>query len=352
MDASRDLLQGQGNSARNTATHTHVVTFSHAQGYRRGDDFSVSVELENVVTQLTLVYNHSIYEEIINMEFYTRWEDTSGETPGFGHVNSVFRQAEPVLFRATFERGSHLTFSWDFGDGVTESIYDNPNTSHIYAEPGVYTIRLVVSNFMDSASYTQIIRIQREVSSAISIYTVTPIVANSTYDFNISLANMTTGDWGTAPCYKLDWDGDENTTTHMTFFGNLTQCQESYPDEYTSTDPSYVIEYSDMTDSYLENLFDGNTWLNVTKENYYGSVTQYIVKLTGKNIVSEVTTTFRFVTTAGPCYNPRVELEPVNRCTPGFNCHATLNIPTFLRSANILLNSRVIFDCFTSQVSL
>ena len=350
VDASRDLLLTDGDPALNTATHTHLVTLTHIQGYRHGDDFNVTVRVENTLSAMTLHYNHSVYEEIVALDFHMLWHDGVREVAGFGHESSVYRQAEPVLFRSTYERGSHMTFTWDYGDGITESFYENPNASHVYAEPGNYNVTLVASNFLDSANLTYRIRVQREISSALSMYTVTPIVANATYDFNISFANMSLGDWGTAPCYRLNFDGDENTTTHLLFFGNLTQCEEFYPDEYVIVDPEYVVEHMALDDSYLEALFDGDTWLNLTVQNYYGSVSQYFVTLTGKNIVSERTVVFRFVTTAGPCFNPLVELEPVNQCTPGFNCHVTRNIPEFFRSDTILLSSYVIFDCFTSQV--
>ena len=50
----------------------------------------------------------------------------------------------PVAFASNAsDPGRKLTYLWDFGDGTTSSL---PDPSHAYAKPGLYTVRLTVTN--------------------------------------------------------------------------------------------------------------------------------------------------------------------------------------------------------------
>ncbi|HNB52033.1 MAG TPA: PKD domain-containing protein [Anaerolineales bacterium] len=48
-----------------------------------------------------------------------------------------------TTFTATIQTGSHVTFTWDFGDGESET---GPVISHTYAHEGTYSITLTASN--------------------------------------------------------------------------------------------------------------------------------------------------------------------------------------------------------------
>jgi len=61
-------------------------------------------------------------------------------------------------------RGAPTTFSWDFGDGSPPSVLRNP--SHVYREPGNYTVSLTVSgpNGSDGETHTEYVHALKQLS--------------------------------------------------------------------------------------------------------------------------------------------------------------------------------------------
>lgn len=67
--------------------------------------------------------------------------------------------ADGVDFDASASTGTRLTYSWDFGDGNTESDY-SATTSHFYSGPGTYTVKLTVTD-----SYGQVNTVSKVVTA-------------------------------------------------------------------------------------------------------------------------------------------------------------------------------------------
>ena len=359
-DDPRPLRVDEANATLDTVTHRHVATFTHVQGYREGDDFNVTVIIWNLVSNETVEFAHSLYEEIIDLAFgASRLDETDTPQPGFGPSEDNFRMEEPVQLEATMTRGSHLTFQWNFGDGSpSQALYDNPAMAYTYSAPGTYTVQLFASNRLNEASYSIVIIIQRSISPSLALHTNTPWPSNNTFNFDAIIANASLADFATEACYRLYFGGDVNATgAHLYFFGDMMQCRLSFPVEEEGfvgeeeTDNPFIIEEIPMSDAEWSSATLYSAYLGLVLQTHYMTVGEWFTTLTGVNIVSSRTAELRVVTTKGPCYHPTVDINSVNLCTPGANCHPTLNIPTFYRAETVLLGSRVRFNCTTSFVS-
>jgi hypothetical protein len=53
---------------------------------------------------------------------------------------------EATVFTVTIQAGTNVSYSWEFGDGVTMSSSVTTVVSHVYSEPGVYTATVTASN--------------------------------------------------------------------------------------------------------------------------------------------------------------------------------------------------------------
>ena len=339
-----------------------MATFQHQEGYRRGDDFNVTVVIRNRVTNKTVHYVHSLYEEIINLTFSAA-RDENGTQSGFGANGDTYPMEVHVHFLASMLRGSHLTFTWDFGDGEEQSVYDNPLVSHLYTQPGTYNVSVHVSNLLNSASYRITIVVQRSISPHLSLSTRTPHPSNNTFTFDAVIGNASLGDIASDACYRLFFGGDVNASVQLYFFGNLQQCARSFPVEvegalgFLASPPlpdeegllhSVNIELSEveLMASVIRSVYIGQL-LDV----HYMTVGEWFTTLTGANIVSNSTSQFTVVTTKGPCFHPTVDIYNRNPCTPGFNCYSNDNLLSYNRSDPIVLYSTIRFNCTTSFVS-
>ena len=69
---------------------------------------------------------------------------------------------QAIQFAARAESGTHIDYSWDFGDGNQE---DGPHPTHVYPNSGVYTIVLTAENSL----YSQEISVDIEVSQSFGV---------------------------------------------------------------------------------------------------------------------------------------------------------------------------------------
>ena len=77
-------------------------------------------------------------------------------------VNAIPNPAkvgEQVRFGSKVEGASPITFEWDFGDGATGA---GTSPTHVYDEPGQYTVRLAVSNEDGEDRDTLTVRVERD----------------------------------------------------------------------------------------------------------------------------------------------------------------------------------------------
>lgn len=67
---------------------------------------------------------------------------------------------QPTTFTATVNTGSHLTYSWDFGDGGNAS---GAQVTHTYSSVGVYTATVTAQNAVSSQDIQTVARVEQPV---------------------------------------------------------------------------------------------------------------------------------------------------------------------------------------------
>ncbi len=123
--------------------------------------------------------------------------------------NPKVNQTVKFTSTSTDPDGDELIYTWDFGDGSELSSDENP--THIYEEPGLYTVVLTVSDGKNTTNTSKVINIQVAISSNL------PPEANFTY----TVENLTVyfNDTSMDPDGNISswlWDfGDMNTSTEQ-----------------------------------------------------------------------------------------------------------------------------------------
>lgn len=99
-------------------------------------------------------------------------------------------------------------YQWDFGDG---SMSDLPNPSHVYDNPGNYTIRLRASNECGTDTYTQGISVVQEPDAAFTASEPDGCVGD-VIDLNATVNSFTNTRWTILPADTLAWCYTDTTT--------------------------------------------------------------------------------------------------------------------------------------------
>ena len=317
-------------------------SFRHEDGYTTGDQYYIQLNVANLVSNVSLNFTVDVYEEITGLtkNVYGFDNATGNLSTGFGPLSNYYIMEEMIHFKTSFERGSHVTYNWDFDDGVTKTVYDFPDIIYEYNSPGTYTVRLNASNPLNYDFLERMIVVQRQVSG-LELWTQHPRPKNRTYDFYLDIGNI-----GTDACYMVDY-GDENATFHFHFLGNETECQRSFPIEWN--DPESRTEFIPLNVPELEAL----DVPNVTFSNHLMKIGILNVRVTGTNIVSREEIVYPVVVTKGPCFNPLVDLESPNACAKGSTCYEETGdqIKSFYKSDIVFVDSKVIFDCEATNIA-
>lgn len=97
-------------------------------------------------------------------------------------------------------------YEWDFGDGNTSDV---PSPTHIYANTGLYLVKLTVTNFTTGCSYSKTLQVPIIREKADFASAVKEICKGSTVNFqtqNINISNISSYIW-------IFGDGSKATTT-------------------------------------------------------------------------------------------------------------------------------------------
>jgi hypothetical protein len=104
---------------------------------------------------------------------------TGQDVVGGGLGQNYFTLENPVKFVASHQRGSHVTYTWKYGDQIQESFYYEKEAFHMYDKDTCFTTELTAKNFHNELKLTRFICIQRGCFN-ISIFCDNPRAKNST----------------------------------------------------------------------------------------------------------------------------------------------------------------------------
>jgi PKD repeat protein len=138
--------------------------------------------------------------------------------------------------------GSPVEWDWDFGDGTSHGITNNP--THIYGSQGIYTVKLIIKD-ATGVSATKTTNI--DLSAPVALFSGTPLSGNE--PLNVQFTDASTGGVPTS------WKWEFNKTSG----GGWTQFNTTQNPWMTFTEGMYDIRLT------ATNLFGSN---NLTKFSY------------------------------------------------------------------------------------
>jgi S-layer protein (TIGR01567 family) len=233
------------------------------------------------------------------------------------------------------------SWSWDFGDGSTSSIEQNP--AYTYVSPGTYYVNLTVSDGNETVSMNKPAYIN--VTQAVVTYTPVASFTYSTSDLTVNFTDASTDADG------LSWDFGDNTsstnqdpshiyTSYGTYTVILTATNSTSSTNNTyiesinvSAAPitpvaSFTYSTSDLTVDFTDASTNADSWswdfgdngssTSVSPSHTYGSAGDYTVELTVTNTTSSETDTYsESITVSEPASSAPVASFDTN-VTEGF----------------------------------
>ena len=144
------------------------------------------------------------------------------------NTNCILKNS-PVNF-SDISTGSPVSWLWDFGDGSSSTIQ---NPSHIYLNPGKYTVSLTITDSQTSSTESKVDHIKVYNNEFIEINNDTNICSNDTAllisneKFTFENANLYNNGWGIGS--QSEGNGFQNWNIHINntnsagvFIGNPT----------------------------------------------------------------------------------------------------------------------------------
>ncbi|XP_070579286.1 polycystin-1-like [Ptychodera flava] len=165
------------------------------------------------------------------------WPTNDSHQMAYGPFKNHVPLSNVTQFTANVFSGSNLTYSWQFGDGTIGS---GNTTSHIYANAGTYTVRLVVENAVNSQTKQRTVYLIEPIPETLQLTATNyePMV-NEVVNFTVNLGNSylhacTVWDFhdGSAklvvgPYYCMQ-RSDYSSYDKQDGYGNQLQCQHSF----------------------------------------------------------------------------------------------------------------------------
>nr|XP_034310453.1 uncharacterized protein LOC105340501 isoform X2 [Crassostrea gigas] len=326
-----------------------AIVFPFHHFYLRGGNYSVTVNIWNLVSNVNYSCLHDLYERIVNLRItvYDHDPDTGITKAGGGANQNYFALEHQVLFVASHDRGSHVTYHWDFGEGSgLSSIYYDQNAYHEYTDDVTYNVILNATNkfVRYHANAATTVKIQRGCFN-IAISTDDPRSKNTTFEYQVFPGTV-----GSDACYFFDFKDDTSLPSRYLMFGDTYYCKRIPEWSKYLNDPNKVF-ISHPSDPWYDDKVANPDDYNVTMYNMFMSEGTYEVTLECKNYVSHTTAVYNTGVTKGPCWWPYVNLTAPNVCEPP-NCDSV--IPTMrnvLRSEQLTVYSDVIINCTSTKVA-
>ncbi|XP_041474499.1 uncharacterized protein LOC121423243 isoform X2 [Lytechinus variegatus] len=173
-----------------------------------------------------------------------------------------------------------------------------------YAQRGVYTITLNVSNPVHWVEVSKTVVIQRSVEDLV-LSDHGPRSRNTTIEFELDTGNV-----GTDVCYFVDFKDVTSDFNHLAFWGHRQTCEARYPLEFKDE----FLRFEEVSNVYLEGLLFSGQDPNITLTNVFQTVNKYRITVVAHNMVSTQTVSIPTAVTKAPCYYPEVNVAEQNGC--------------------------------------
>lgn len=323
-----------------------VFTFYHT--YVRGGNYSVNINIWNLVSDVTYSAKHDLYEGLVGLGLTVTDFDSSTnvEKLGGGPDQNYFAQEHQVKFVASLEHGSHVTYKWTYGDTMNatdESFFYKNSAYHMYTNDICYTVKLVVENFNNSLDLSQDICIQRGCFE-IGLFCDNPRGKNSTFVYQINPGMV-----GSNACYMMDLSNMADPNRYI-MFGDATQCSTipEWNDVWNNTD---TLRFDLDSDIWYANKTANPSYYNITLDSTFIFEGYYDVSLKCQNKVSNEGYDFRVGVTKGPCWWPLVNVTEPNTCDEPMCDPNTPGLKTHYKSLKLIVNSNVVINCTATKIA-
>jgi PKD repeat protein len=214
------------------------LTFSPVQNGSHTITFDIMIIEKTLIKHITTNLVHLVFGDHIlgkdtadiTLHVYNQAPTTIISCP---ENNSKHYEDVPISFCSddSYDDGSNVTYSWDFGDGNTST---EKNPSHTYADPGIYNVTLTITDSLSNSTSSTIQLI-------ILKSTPTPrIVRPFRFDFEVGQNISFKGKahyHGNYSTLNYTWDLGDNTTMYGRSFIHSYLATGTYIVTLTVTDP-------------------------------------------------------------------------------------------------------------------
>ncbi|XP_021359195.1 uncharacterized protein LOC110454143 [Mizuhopecten yessoensis] len=255
------------------------ISLTHT--FRQKGIYAVTFIVRNAVWTASVDIDIWVLTEVKGLAFvryYAMSDKFDLSNYGHGDKSNIFPLERDLILNASVSSGNHLTFSWNFGDGVSLATYDEVMRRK-FISPGTYNVTLNASNPLFSASENAVITFQHIVLMQ-HITNDGPSDAFELITFELELARP-----GTDSCF-IWYMGDDSQET---IYGE-SECEDVARTNkyyYINWSPTGVLQHSHM----------------------YRTNGTFIVNVTGFNEVSTQTVTDLAIITGISCFYPKVNIE-------------------------------------------
>ncbi|XP_072168341.1 uncharacterized protein [Diadema setosum] len=211
-----------------------------------------------------------------------------------------------------------------------------------YAQRGVYTVTLNVSNPVHWVVVSKTIVIQRGIADLV-LSDHGPRSRNTTIEFELDTGNV-----GTDACYFVDFRDVTSDINSIAFWGHRQTCESRYPLEFK--DP--FLRFEEVSNVYLESLFFSGQDPNITLYNVFQTVNRYRIQVVAHNMVSEQTVSIPTAVTKAPCYYPEVNVRDENGCNQFYPFCDDDGNREYFASKDVTVYGRVKINCTSVKYAL
>ncbi len=303
-------------SSRNTSTHSHWLTITHANKYKLGDNYTITAQMWNLVSNETFEYNIHIIEKIHHMSCKILYIDNNATekegvtTTGGTHPSFT---TDLLIYRCTKVRGTDIRYSWIFGDGESISVYDTLEVHHNFSLPGSYKVYVNADNMINKYTQQWDIITMKRVQPITTIWVDDPRPKNTTFDFKLFVGWIPT-----RACYKVDLVDTGAYMAPMRYLGDLNECKRVHGSNICDGSQLWkpsIVFCSEVNNAEFEtnkaNSIDNKA--NITVQTVMMTLGVHLVTLEAHNLVTQWQSQHETTVTRGWCWTPKLQLKNIDQ---------------------------------------